>query len=213
MLDELRRRIGPDVHARGARRRLRRVRALGARGARGTRCGGPAGRAISRSSSPPRSTRTSVAPSITSHEDVRLDTHPGVRSVSFAQIHADGLQRRHRARREPEWLTLGQAARFLGVAQSTIRKWSDQGVVPAFHTHGGHRRFRRGDLEAFLVRSAAGAPAGRPDRPARRRRRADARARPARARAGGLRRAGGGERRRGAGLDRERASRSSSSST
>ena len=26
---------------------------------------------------------------------------------------------------EPEWLTLGQAAKFLGVAQSTIRKWSD----------------------------------------------------------------------------------------
>jgi excisionase family DNA binding protein len=56
-------------------------------------------------------------------------------------------------RREPEWLTLGQAARFLGVAQSTIRKWSDNGRVPAFYTPGGHRRFRRGDLEAFLARS------------------------------------------------------------
>jgi len=60
------------------------------------------------------------------------------------------------ARREPDWLTLGQAARFLGVAQSTMRKWADQGVVPGIRTHGGHRRFRRGDLEAFLVRSAAG---------------------------------------------------------
>src|SRR5262249_61070991 len=60
------------------------------------------------------------------------------------------------ARREPEWMTLGQAARFLGVAQSTIRKWSDQGRVPAFYTPGGHRRFRRGDLEAFLARSGPG---------------------------------------------------------
>jgi excisionase family DNA binding protein len=59
-------------------------------------------------------------------------------------------------RREPDWLTLGQAARFLGVAQSTIRKWSDQGRVPAFYTPGGHRRFRRGDLEAFLARSGPG---------------------------------------------------------
>jgi excisionase family DNA binding protein len=59
-------------------------------------------------------------------------------------------------RREPEWLTLGQAARFLGVAQSTIRKWSDQGRVPAFYTPGGHRRFRRGDLESFLARSGPG---------------------------------------------------------
>jgi excisionase family DNA binding protein len=58
-------------------------------------------------------------------------------------------------RRDPEWLTLGQAARFLGVAQSTMRKWSDQGRVPAFYTPGGHRRFRRGDLEAFLARSGA----------------------------------------------------------
>jgi excisionase family DNA binding protein len=57
-----------------------------------------------------------------------------------------------------EWLTLGQAARFLGVAQSTIRKWSDQGRVPAFYTPGGHRRYRRGDLERFLERSG---PPGR----------------------------------------------------
>src|SRR6266487_211043 len=57
---------------------------------------------------------------------------------------------------ESEWLTLGQAARFLGVAQSTIRKWSDQGRVPAFYTPGGHRRYRRADLEKFLERSGPG---------------------------------------------------------
>src|ERR1041385_9363317 len=61
------------------------------------------------------------------------------------------------ARREPEWLTLGQAARFLGVAQSTIRKWSDQGRVPAFYTPGGHRRYRRADLDKFLESSGPGA--------------------------------------------------------
>ena len=58
-----------------------------------------------------------------------------------------------------EWLTLGQAARFLGVAQSTIRKWSDQGRVPAFYTPGGHRRYRRSDLEKFLERSGPGGSA------------------------------------------------------
>src|SRR5476649_1697833 len=58
---------------------------------------------------------------------------------------------------EPDWLTLGQAATFLGVAHSTIRKWSDQGRVAAFYTPGGHRRFRRRDLEAFVDRSG---PAG-----------------------------------------------------
>jgi excisionase family DNA binding protein len=57
---------------------------------------------------------------------------------------------------EAEWLTLGQAARFLGVAQSTLRKWSDQGRVPAFYTPGGHRRYKRSDLERFLERSGPG---------------------------------------------------------
>ena len=63
---------------------------------------------------------------------------------------------------EADWLTLGQAARFLGVAQSTIRKWSDQGRVPAFYTPGGHRRFRRSDLEAFVERSGPGRRGGGP---------------------------------------------------
>ena len=63
---------------------------------------------------------------------------------------------------ESDWLTLGQAAKFLGVAQSTIRKWSDQGRVPAFYTPGGHRRYRRGDLETFLDRSGPGPRGGGP---------------------------------------------------
>jgi excisionase family DNA binding protein len=57
------------------------------------------------------------------------------------------------AAREPEWLTLGQAARYLGVAQSTIRKWSDGGRVRVYKTPGRHRRYRRDDLDAFLARS------------------------------------------------------------
>jgi excisionase family DNA binding protein len=63
---------------------------------------------------------------------------------------------------EPEWLTLGQAAKFLGVAQSTIRKWSDQGRVPAFYTPGGHRRYRRRDLDMFVDRSGPSGKAGGP---------------------------------------------------
>ncbi len=58
-----------------------------------------------------------------------------------------------------EWLTLGAAAGYLGVAKSTLRGWADQGRVPAFYTPGGHRRFRRPDLDAFLARFG---PAGRP---------------------------------------------------
>jgi excisionase family DNA binding protein len=64
---------------------------------------------------------------------------------------------RRNAAAPPEWLTLGQAAKYLGVAQSTMRKWSDLGRVPAFYTPGGHRRYRRSDLDQFLDRSG---PAG-----------------------------------------------------
>ena len=63
---------------------------------------------------------------------------------------------RRAAGTEADWLTLGQAAKYLGVAQSTIRKWSDQGLVPAFYTPGGHRRYRRPDLDNFLNRSGPG---------------------------------------------------------
>ena len=60
-----------------------------------------------------------------------------------------------------EWLTLGQAAAFLGAAQSTVRKWADQQRLPVFRTPGGHRRFRRTDLEAFLAGETSPPPAGR----------------------------------------------------
>src|SRR6186713_895043 len=61
---------------------------------------------------------------------------------------------------EADWLTLGQAARYLGVAQSTIRKWSDTGRVRAFYTPGRHRRYRRDDLDAFLQSSGPGPSEG-----------------------------------------------------
>ena len=61
---------------------------------------------------------------------------------------------------EADWLTLGQAAKYIGVAQSTIRKWSDQGRVPAFYTPGGHRRYRRSDLDNFLERSGPNSGSG-----------------------------------------------------
>jgi excisionase family DNA binding protein len=54
------------------------------------------------------------------------------------------------------WLTLGQAANVLGVAQSTVRAWSDAGRLNVFYTPGGHRRFKRDDLDAFLTRNGAG---------------------------------------------------------
>src|SRR5215211_514132 len=74
--------------------------------------------------------------------------------------HRPGIGRASRAL-ESEWLTLGQAAKYLGVAQSTIRKWTDNGLLPAIKTPGKHRRYRLADLDAFRERSQSGA-AGTP---------------------------------------------------
>ena len=57
-----------------------------------------------------------------------------------------------------QWLTLGQAATYLGVADSTVRKWAVEGRLPAYSTPGGHRRFRIEDLDAFLEESRVAPP-------------------------------------------------------
>lgn len=49
-----------------------------------------------------------------------------------------------------EWLSLGDVAQILGVHPSTVRSWSDQGVLPVHRTKGGHRRYRRGEIELWL---------------------------------------------------------------
>lgn len=48
-----------------------------------------------------------------------------------------------------EWLSLGQVAELLGVHPSTIRNWSNQGDFPVSRTAGGHRRYRRSDVELW----------------------------------------------------------------
>jgi excisionase family DNA binding protein len=47
------------------------------------------------------------------------------------------------------WLSLSQAAELLGVHPSTLRTWADHGSLPAQRTQGGHRRFRRADVEQW----------------------------------------------------------------
>ncbi len=51
---------------------------------------------------------------------------------------------------ESNWLTLSKASRLLGIHPTTLRTWVDAGMVHAFLTPGGHRRFRESELRAFL---------------------------------------------------------------
>lgn len=52
--------------------------------------------------------------------------------------------------KDPDWVSLTEACRLLGVSPSTVRRWGDSGMVRTFVTPGGHRRFSRAGLEAML---------------------------------------------------------------
>ena len=54
-----------------------------------------------------------------------------------------------------EWVSLGEAAQIIGVHPATIRNWAEQGELPFRRTPGGHRRFRRADLQQSLNRPRA----------------------------------------------------------
>jgi excisionase family DNA binding protein len=49
-----------------------------------------------------------------------------------------------------EWLSLHQAAEVLGIHPATLRTWSDRGRIASRRTPGGHRRFSRADLTAWI---------------------------------------------------------------
>jgi excisionase family DNA binding protein len=58
----------------------------------------------------------------------------------------------------PDWVSLSEASRLLGVSPATIRRWSDSGRLRAFTTPGGHRRFSRTALQRLLPADRARRP-------------------------------------------------------
>ncbi len=49
------------------------------------------------------------------------------------------------------WLDLSEAAQYLGVHFTTLRRWADAGQVPCIRTPGGRRRFAESDLRRFML--------------------------------------------------------------
>ena len=60
-----------------------------------------------------------------------------------------------RATRSEQSVSMHQAAEALGVSQSTLRRWIDQGRLPAQRTPGGHRRLGLEDLRAVKATATA----------------------------------------------------------
>jgi len=59
---------------------------------------------------------------------------------------------------EDEWLTLREAAELLGMHPATVRLWADRNELTTRRTNGGHRRFRRSDIDARLRQDAERKP-------------------------------------------------------
>jgi excisionase family DNA binding protein len=55
-----------------------------------------------------------------------------------------------------DWLRLGEAAAELGVSLNTLRRWSDAGRLTCYRSPGGHRRYRRADVEALMRAEGGG---------------------------------------------------------
>lgn len=56
-------------------------------------------------------------------------------------------------------MNVGQAADYLGVSAASLRKWSNDGLVPTYRTPGGQRRYAREDLDVFIDSMREPAPA------------------------------------------------------
>ena len=58
-------------------------------------------------------------------------------------------------------LTVREVASLLGIHANTVRRWSDEGKLRAFRiTKRGDRRFKREDINRFLVEMNAGGNGG-----------------------------------------------------
>lgn len=56
---------------------------------------------------------------------------------------------------DAEYVTPGEAARYLHVSPKTINRWANDGRIPCIVTLGGHRRFRREDVDAAVRQMSA----------------------------------------------------------
>ena len=55
-----------------------------------------------------------------------------------------------------DFISLKDAASIIGVHPSTVRLWTDKGIIPAHRTAGGHRRYKRADVELWAEHTRRG---------------------------------------------------------
>src|SRR5438093_8385023 len=68
---------------------------------------------------------------------------------------------------EKKWFSSSEAARYLDVSVDTVRQVDESGELRASRTKGGHRRFSRKALDAYLARKGRGGSQRVQERPRR----------------------------------------------
>lgn len=51
---------------------------------------------------------------------------------------------------DSQWCEPREAAERLGISTRTLRRMADDGRIPVLRIGAGHRRYRRGDVEALI---------------------------------------------------------------
>ena len=52
-------------------------------------------------------------------------------------------------------LSIGQAAKVLGVHPETLRNWHRQGLLEPYKTIGGHRRYSKAEIERLMYKKVS----------------------------------------------------------
>lgn len=60
------------------------------------------------------------------------------------------MSKEKQALSEPGLISISEASRMLGVSETTLRQWTDEGKIRAFITPGGHRRYNKAELRGFI---------------------------------------------------------------
>lgn len=59
-----------------------------------------------------------------------------------------------------DFIPVREVARLAGVGPTAVKRWTESGVLRCLRTPGGHRRFRRSEVEALVRTQGAGGAAG-----------------------------------------------------
>ena len=66
---------------------------------------------------------------------------------------------RHDVAASDDWMASGEVARMLGISVSALAEMRKKSLGPIWYQPGGHARYKRADVEAYL-RNSMRAPAG-----------------------------------------------------